>query len=258
MERISYERRGHVTLIGLHRADKRNAFDLKMLRELSQALTDHEDDAGSRCAVLFAHGDHFTGGLELSEVGPAVVGGAQLFPDTLVDPLGLGARRRQKPLVAVAQGYCLTIGIELLLAADIRIAADTAKFGQIEIKRGILPFGGATLRMPILTGWGNAMRWLLTGDMFDAAEALRIGLVQEVVPAAAAQAQAVGIAERIAKQAPLGVRATIASARGALADGIEAESARLPARAREIMGSEDAVEGMRSFLERREAVFSGK
>jgi enoyl-CoA hydratase len=258
MERISYERQGHVTLIGLARAEKRNAFDRKMLRELAQAFTDYEDDAEARCAVLFAHGEHFTGGLELSEVGPAVASGAQLFPDGLVDPLGLGARRRQKPLVAVAQGYCLTIGIELLLAADIRVAADSAKLGQIEIKRGILPFGGATLRMPALTGWGNAMRYLLTGDMFDAAEALRIGLVQEVAPAGEALARATGIAERVAKQAPLGVRGTLASARGAMVDGFEAEVARLPARARDVMGSEDAIEGMRSFVERREAVFKGK
>ena len=177
MERITFERQGRVARIGLSRPSKRNAFDLKMLRELGQAFTDYEEDAELWCAVLFAHGEHFTGGLELNEVGPAVAAGAPLFPEGSVDPLGLGPRRRQKPLVAALQGYCLTIGIELALAADIRIAADTTRFGQIEIKRGILPFGGATLRLPALTGWGNAMRYLLTGDMFDAAEALRIGLV---------------------------------------------------------------------------------
>jgi enoyl-CoA hydratase len=256
-ERVTFERRGHVARIGLARAEKRNAFDLRMLRELAQAFTDYEDDAELWCAVLFAHGDHFTGGLELTEVGPAIVGGAQLFPADLVDPLGLGARRRHKPLVIAVQGYCLTIGIELALAADIRIAADTTKFGQIEIKRGILPFGGATLRMPALTGWGNAMRWLLTGDLFDAAEALRIGLVQEVAPAAEVLARATAIAERVAQQAPLGVRGTLASARGAALDGFDAEVARLPARALEVMASEDAAEGMRSFAERREAVFKG-
>src|SRR5262249_8178860 len=146
----------------------------------------------------------------------------------------------------------------LVLAADIRIAADTARFGQIEIKRGILPFGGATLRMPALTGWGNAMRWLLTGDLFDAAEALRIGLVQGVAPAAEGLARAAAIAERVAQQAPLGVRGTLASARAAALDGFEAEVARLPARTRELMASEDAAEGMRSFVERREAVFKGR
>lgn len=258
MERISYEVQGRVARIGLSRAPKRNAFDLAMLRELAQALTSAEEDPEVWCSLLFAHGEHFTGGLELNEVGPAAARGEPLFPAELVDPLGLGARRRDKPLVVVVQGYCLTIGIELLLAADIRIAADTARFGQIEIKRGILPFGGATLRMPSLTGWGNAMRYLLTGDMFDAAEALRIGLVQEVAPAAEALERAGAIASRVAQQAPLGVRGTLASARGAVLDGFEVEAARLLARARELMGSEDALEGMRSFIERREAVFKGK
>ena len=258
MERISFERLGRVARIGLSRPEKRNAFDMKMLHELAQAFTDYEDDADLWCAVLFAHGDHFTGGLELNEVGPAVASGAPFFPDGLVDPLGLGARRRKKPLVTAAQGYCLTIGIELLLASDIRLAADTTKLGQIEIKRGILPFGGATIRMPAMTGWGNAMRWLLTGDMFDAAEALRIGLVQEVAPAPDLLDRATAIATRVAAQSPLGVRGTLASARGALVDGPDVEAARLLSRAREVMGTEDAAEGVRSFIERREAVFKGK
>ena len=258
MERISFERLGRVARIGLSRPEKRNAFDMKMLHELAQAFTDYEDDADLWCAVLFAHGDHFTAGLELSEVGPAVVSGAPFFPDGLVDPLGLGARRREKPLVTAIQGYCLTIGIELALASDIRLAADTARFGQIEIKRGILPFGGATIRMPFLTGWGNAMRYLLTGDMFDAAEAHRIGLVQEVAPAADLVDRATALATRVAAQSPLGVRGTLASSRGAITDGPEAEARRLLSRAREVMTSEDAAEGMRSFIERRDAVFKGK
>ena len=91
------------------------------------------------------------------------------------------------------QGWCLTLGIELLLAADIRIAAAGTRFAQLEVQRGIYPFGGATIRLPRHTGWGNAMRWLLTGDEFDADEALRIGLVQEVAAdAAAAQPKPAG------------------------------------------------------------------
>ncbi|MBK8256926.1 MAG: crotonase/enoyl-CoA hydratase family protein [Polyangiaceae bacterium] len=258
MERITFERLGRVAKIGLNRAAKRNAFDLLMLRELAQAITDYEEDRELWCAVLFAHGDHFTAGLELNEVGPAVASGAPFFPEGLVDPLGLQARVRTKPLVTAVQGYCLTIGIELLLASDIRLAADTTKLGQIEIKRGIMPFGGATMRMPAMTGWGNAMRYLLTGDMFDAAEALRIGLVQEVTSAADLVDRATALATRVAAQAPLGVQATLASARHAMAHGEAAETAKLLDRTREIMKSEDAMEGVRSFLERREAVFRGK
>lgn len=258
MERITFEKAGRVARIGLHRAAKRNAFDLLMLRELSQAITDYEDDPELWCAVLFAHGEHFTAGLELNEVGPAVANGAPLFPEGGVDPLGLGPRKREKPLVMAVQGYCLTIGIELLLAADIRLAADSTKFGQIEIKRGIMPFGGATMRMPALTGWGNAMRYLLTGDLFDAAEALRIGLVQDVTPASELLDRATAIAARVAAQAPLGVRATLASARSAMDEGEAAEVDKLLSRARALMGSEDAAEGVRSFVERRDAVFKGR
>ena len=124
-------------------------------------------------------------------------------------------------MVAAAQGRCLTLGIELLLAADVRVASADTRFAQLEVLRGIYPFGGATIRLPRQAGWGNAMRWLLTGDEFDATEALRIGLVQEVADdAAAAQAKARELAHTIADHAaPLGVRATLASAHLAASDG---------------------------------------
>src|SRR5690606_10608510 len=195
--------------------------------------------------------------LDLAEVGPAVARGEQLFPEGAVDPLGLHGRVRSKPLVMAAQGYCLTIGIELLLAADIRVAASDARFGQIEIQRGIFPFGGATLRLPQVAGWGNAMRWLLTGEQFDAAEALRIGLVQEVVAPGQQLERAAALAATIAAQAPLGVRATLSTARLAAHHGPHAAPATMMEEVRAIMASADAQEGMRSFLERRVARFTG-
>lgn len=258
MSRISWETRGHVALIGLNRAEKRNAFDLQMLDELAATYTRFEDDAALRCAVLFAHGDHFTGGLDLGEVGPAVAAGRPLFADGNVDPLGLGPRRRTKPVVSAIQGYCFTIGVELALATDVRFAAEDAKLAQLEVKRGIFPFGGGTLRLPSVAGWGNAMKWLLTGDTFDAAEALRIGVVQEVLPKAELLARATAYAERVAQQAPLAVQASLASARNAADHGPDAEVAKLLERARALMTTEDALEGMRSFLERREGKFTGK
>ncbi len=256
--RVRVETKGHVHLIGLDRAEKRNAFDLRMLRELAEAFTAFEDDDAARAAVLYAEGEHFTAGLDLAEVGPAVRSGAPLFPEGAVDPLSLHGRPRQKPLVMAVQGWCLTIGIELALAADIRVAADDTRFGQIEINRGIFPFGGATIRLPQVAGWGNAMRWLLTGDVFDAAEARRIGLVQDVVPAAEVKARAVTIAETIASRAPLGVRATMESAHATLHDGPDAAAAALLGQARALMDTEDAAEGLRSFVERRDAVFEGR
>src|SRR5690606_20869107 len=131
------------------------------------------------------------------------------------------------------------------------------RFAQLEVQRGILPFGGATIRFPRAAGWGDAMRWMLTGDAFDAAEAHRIGLVQEVVPHGRQLDRATELARRIAAQAPLAVQATLANARRALHDpegaatGLQPELVRLAA-------SEDAAIGMRAFLERRSAEFVGR
>ncbi len=255
---ITTETRGHVRLIGLSRAAKRNAFTTTMLAELAAAFTAFEDDAEARVAVLFAHGDHFTGGLDLAEVGPAVAKGATLTSADGVDPLDLWGRRRTKPVVCAVQGICLTIGIELMLAADIVIAAADTRFAQMEVKRGIMPFGGATLRFPAAAGWGRAMKWLLTGDEFDASEALAMGLVAEVVPAGAQLDAALALAERIASRAPLAVQATIANARIAAEQGREAALAALMPTARPLFATQDAMEGVRSFIERRDARFTGK
>lgn len=256
--RIITERDGRVLHIVLDRADKMNAFDLRMLRELAQAVGDYEMDDSLWCAVVSANGDHFTAGLDLAEVGPAIRQGSRLFPEGSVDVLNLREPRRKKPMVMAVQGWCLTIGIELLLAADIRLAAEGTRFGQIEINRGIFPFGGATIRLPQIAGWGNAMRWLLTGDKFDAAEALRIGLVQEVVPVDRLRDRATEIADTVAKRAPLGVWATLRSARTAEREGVDAAVAELLDIARELMDTEDAAEGVRSFVERREGNFKGR
>ena len=256
--RVVTERDGHVFHIVLDRADKMNAFDVRMLRELAEAITEYEADDTLRCALLRANGKNFTAGLDLAEVGPAVKSGAPLFPEGSVDVLSMKQPKRKKPLILAAQGWCLTIGIELMLACDIRICDEGARFGQIEINRGIFPFGGATIRLPQVAGWGNAMRWLLTGDRFNASEALRIGLVQEVVPADQLLTHATEIAKTIAKRAPLGVQATLRSARTAEHEGVDAAIEELLVIARELMDTEDAAEGIRSFLERRDGEFKGR
>lgn len=257
--RVTTERDGHLFLIGLNRAEKYNAFDLQMLRELAEAYTAYEEDDDLWCAVLFAHGPNFTAGLDLGEVGPAIAGGETLFTEKHVDPLGLHSRQRTKPVVQAVQGHCLTIGMELAMASDIVVAASDTKFGQIEVCRGIMPFGGATIRFAQKCGWGDAMRYLLTGDRFDAAEALRIGLVQEVTEdRESAIARATDIGRTIARQAPLAVQASLRNARLALDEGPDAAMQEMMDQARRLMASDDAAEGLASFLERREAEFKGR
>jgi enoyl-CoA hydratase/carnithine racemase len=254
--RITLEKRGHVLCIGLNRTKKMNAFDVTMLKELSAAYETLEKDDDARCAVLFAHGEHFTAGLDLANVAPMVQEGTPLYGGTAVDPWGVHGTPRTKPVVIAVHGRCLTLGIELCLASDVVVAAKGTRFAQIEIKRGIFPFGGATFRFVQVAGWGNAMRWLLTGDEFGADEAHRIGLVQEIVADGAPLARALEIAQTIAAQAPLGVRATIASARQSLVE--DAASRALLPEIQRLMTTADAREGLMSFLERRPAKFEGK
>jgi enoyl-CoA hydratase len=254
---VSREQRGHILLLGLDRHAKRNAFDLDLLNDLCLAYGEFERNNEARVALVFAHGEHFTAGLDLANIGPALAAGWQL-PAGGCDPWGVfGGPRVNKPIIVAAQGYCLTIGIELMLASDINLCASNTRFAQMEVQRGIFPFGGATLRMHQTAGWGNAMRWLLTGDEFDAHEAYRLGLVQEVVASEDLLPRALQLAERIAAQAPLGVQAVLASARQAVREGADAAAANLPATMRKLMHSQDAKEGVQAMLERRPGKFSG-
>jgi enoyl-CoA hydratase len=256
---LTVERRGHVLLMGLNRPAKRNAFNIELLEELGRAYETLERDEELRCGVLFAHGEHFTGGLDLAEVAPRLMEGTLSYPDDARDPWRNDGKPWTTPVVAAVHGWCMTLGIELLLAADVRIASADARFAQLEIQRGIYQFGGATIRLPREAGWGNAMRWLLTGDEYEAQEAYRIGLVQEVTEAGKELERAVELAERIAnRSAPLGVRAILASAQRALANGDRAAVDVLTEDVLALLKTEDGAEGMMSFVERRPARFVGR
>ncbi|GAA0996385.1 crotonase/enoyl-CoA hydratase family protein [Subtercola frigoramans] len=257
--RITVERRGPILLIGLNRPEKRNAADLALLEELAAAYGELEHDPELRVGLVHAVGDHFTAGLDLADIGPRIgPDGLDYVVEGGINPWQLEGRYLSKPVVMAVQGTCLTLGIELVLASDIAVAAASTRFGQIEVSRGILPFGGATLRFPRAVGWGNAMRWMLTGDLFDAAEAHRIGLVQEVVPDGEQFARALELASRVAAQAPLAVQAVLANAHLAVRSGdAEAERELQPELVR-LVGSEDSVIGMQAFVQRKPAEFVGR
>lgn len=257
---VTVERRGAVLMIGVNRPEKRNAFNLAVIDAFAAAYEQFADDAEARVAVVFGHGDHFSAGLDLAEVGPAVaekgpqaLGGGHRF-----DPWGMWGPQVPKPVVLAVSGISFTLSIELALASDIVVASETVRFRQLEISRGIIPFGGATMRGPARLGWGNAMRFLLTAEEFGAVEALRIGLVQEVTPPGKHVERAVAIAEMIARQAPLGVRGTLENARIYDAQGAGAATDHLRGQLTKLLTSEDAAEGVQSFIERREAVFKGR
>ncbi len=249
---------GHVFIIEIDRTQKRNAFTPQMLTAISEAYDAYEDDPDLWCALVCAAGDHFSAGLDLMAMAPVFNQGGNPMAEASVNPWGTGGRPRTKPVVVAVQGTCLTLGIELILASDVAVAADNTAFAQIEVKRGIFPFGGATTRFHARCGWGNAMRWILTGDKFDAAEAHRIGLVQEVAPAGQERERALAIAKTIAAQAPLAVQATLQSAWESVHEGERSAHQNLNATVRRLAGTADAAEGMASFVERRDAVFTGK
>ncbi len=259
-DNLTIEVRDHVLFMGLNRPAKRNAFDLDLYQSLSLAYAELERNQDLRCGVLFAHGNHFTGGIDLPQWAPRFAEGKFINPaEGGMDPLALDENKTvSKPIVMAVQGWCLTIGLELLLATDIRVAADNTRFAQIEPKRGIYAIGGATVRLPQEIGWGNAMRYLLTGDELSATEALRLGLVQEVVPFGTQLSRATDIAVTIAAQAPLAVQATLRSARIARSQGAPAAIARLAPDMAALLQSEDAKEGIRSFIERRDGKYVGR
>jgi len=253
---VRTETDGRVLKIVVDNVAKRNAFTPDMMARLSDAFTAFDRNDEQWVAVLCFAGDHTTAGLDMPKFfGPARE--QRDSPAGNVDPFAL-KRRTLKPVVAAVQGLCLTVGIEMMLAADIVIAADSARFCQMESKRGIAPLGGAHFRFLTRTGWGNAMYHLMLCDEFDAQRALQIGLVQEVVPAGQQIARAVEIAQRIARNAPIGIRAMKEAALRYLQAGEAMAIAAIPTIHAQVMGTEDAKEGIRSFVERREAQFQGR
>ena len=256
--KVSREIMDHIMLIGLDRVAKRNAFDSHMIEDLSLALTEYENNPELRCAVIFAHGDHFTAGLDLVELQPKIPQGIFNFGESQINPWGVGGRRRTKPVVVAVQGICYTAGVELMLNADVVIASENTVFGQLEVLRGIMPFGGATVRFVQAAGWQKAMPYLLTGKTFNSKTADQLNLVSEIVENGKQLQRAIEIAKEICIAAPLAVQALLASATDAVTQGQTFAFQNMDSYLKPLFVSEDAQEGVRAMLERRLPQFKGQ
>ena len=256
-ETLLVERRGRVGLITINRPDKLNALNIKTRTEGAAAFEELREDESVRVVVITGAGEKaFVAGADIAEFEGRtavtqrdVMTARSLF--TAVDTF-------PKPVIAMINGYCLGGGCELALSCDLRVASEAARFGQPEIKLGIIPGGGGTQRLTRLVGEGKAMELILTGDMIDAQTAYNLGLVNLVVPAADLEAKTLEMANRIAEKSPVALRmakeAVKTAARANLDEGLRREIDLFAL----TFSSEDKDEGVRAFLEKRKPDFKGR
>jgi enoyl-CoA hydratase len=255
---ILAEQRGAVTLVTLNRPDALNALNAAVLEDLIAAFAAFEADPAQRCAVLTGAGEKaFAAGADIKEMADKD-GASMYLADMFSRWTSHVVKAVRKPWIAAVNGFALGGGCELAMMADFVIAADTARFGQPEIKLGVPPGMGGTQRLTRAIGKAKAMEMILTGRMMDAAEAERSGLVARVVPAAELLEEALKTAQAIAAMAPLAAIACkeLVNAAGEL--GLE-QGILLERRQFQILASTaDKAEGMAAFIEKRAPVWKGK
>jgi len=254
---VVHEVRGRAMLITINRPDKRNALDRQVRSEFLDAIAAARANDAVRAIVVTGAGDKaFVAGADISEFEErtTVEQWRVMKSPTIFDAI----ERCPTPVIAAVNGYCLGGGMELALSCDIRIASASARFGQPEVNLGIIPGGGGTQRLPRIVGLGAALKMILTGEMIGADEALRLGLVNEVLDPSALLDRALALAETIAAKSPVAVAAAKEATRAALNlpldDGLKLETALFQL----CFASDDRAEGVRAFLEKRAAQFTGK
>jgi enoyl-CoA hydratase len=256
-ETILVDRRDRVAIITINRPEKRNALNIQTRAEGAAILDELRNDDSIRVVIFTGAGDKaFIAGADIAEFA----GRTALQQRAIMLERGLfnAIDTFPKPVIAMVNGYCLGGGCELALACDIRIASETASFGQPEINLGIIPGGGGTQRLPRLVGEGKAMEMILTGEIINAQEAFRCGLVNQVVPADHLEAKTMEVANRIAEKSPIALRlakeAVKLASRSNLDEGLRREVDLFAL----CFSSEDKDEGVKAFLEKRKADFKGK
>src|SRR5882757_6823896 len=257
--KLTIERRGQVALFGLNRPQVQNRVDPETFQALAKAIYDYDHDPSLRAAILFGHGDGFSRGIDVEAYRAVANSGGPIAGLThVINPLNYGVQRT-KPLVAAVHGDTWNMAHELFLSADIRVAAANTNFGQDENSHGRFPGGGSTVRFVREAGWGNAMRYMLTGDHWSAEEAYRMGVVQEV---AATQELAlevgIRIANKIAACAPLGIKTTLTSAHLATAQSDANALPHLQAQFGVLFKTDDFKEGIKADAEGRPPIFQGR
>jgi enoyl-CoA hydratase/carnithine racemase len=258
LENVLYEKKGPIAYVTINRPKVLNALNAKTISELRSAFEDARDDSDVRGVVFTGAGDKaFAAGADISEMADDTPVTAEektragQAVTNLIENLG-------KPVVAAVNGFALGGGCELSMASSIRIAADSAKFGQPEVKIGIIPGYGGTQRLPRLVGKGRALQLILSGEIINAQEAYRIGLVNEVVANSGLIARAEAILNQILANAPLGVKYSIEAVNKGL-DGSVEEGLLLEASLFGVCaGSEDKKEGTSAFLAKRAPKFQGR
>jgi enoyl-CoA hydratase len=251
------ERHGHVLVVTMNRPAVRNALSGPMMALMRQAWDQVDTDPAIRVCILTGAGGAFCAGADLkamTRAHPGDTANAGTFDPSVIEPL-LKGRRLAKPLIAAVEGVAVAGGTEILQATDIRVAGESARFGVSEARWGLFPLGGSTVRLPRQIPYTVAADLLLTGRHITAAEALAIGLIGHVVPDGQALPKAMEIAELIAANGPVAVRAILRTIREA--EGLpEADAFKIEARiGMSVFRSEDAREGPRAFTEKRRPVF---
>ena len=246
----------NIFFIDIDRPSKMNGFTPYMFEEMSKAFTEYEYNNNALCAIVYTSGDNFCAGMDLKEMRNLLEKSDHSYinNNTLIDPLGLNNPIRSKPLIVAVKGITFTYGLELMLAADIAIADNNTTFAMLEVKRGLLMTGGATIRFVERAGWSNAMKYLLTGIKFDANEAFRMNLIQEKHESKDLFTRAIELAGLICSASPDAIKEVIKNSRIAQINQKTAIN-QFDKVQNKLIKSKDFKEGLKSFLEKREPYF---